>query len=91
MQPHQPKMTLPEASQILQWLKEGKTYKTGHYHYGYLFYSYNQEQQNVKIHRQDLSMDIFNPTETTEFVSEETYIQQLMQYEDFEDIKNRIS
>lgn len=89
--PFQPKMTEDEASQILQWLKQGKTYKTGHYHYGYMFYSYEQQEQKVRIHTQDLSVDIYNPTETTEFVSQEIYIQRLMQYETFEDIKNRIS
>jgi hypothetical protein len=83
-------MTSKQATQIIQWLKEGKSYKTGHYHYSYHTFSYDEEQQMIKEFVQDHTFNVFEPTEETLYLSAKKYIKNLLDYGDFLDIKKRM-
>jgi len=83
-------MNSREANQIIEWLKEGKTYKTGHYHYSYFYYSYDDSRQLIKVFERDHSMNVFEPSERTDYLSVEKHKEHLMEYDNFEDIKSRM-
>ncbi len=66
-------------------LKKGRSYKTGHYHYGYWYYSYDTAMSKIKLFTQDLSLDYTNPRESTEYLDEEEYIEELMK-QNYDDV-----
>ncbi len=76
-------MTENEAKEALLFLKSGKKFKHGHYHYGYIYYSYCDGQ--IKSVREDLSMNIYKPTITNEYFSEEVFINIIQKYYSYED------
>lgn len=81
-------MTKQQALRIIKFLKEGRGYKNGHYHYGYLYYNYNEGFIIEK--REDFSMNIFEPTITTNQICVEEFIEILENEFEFDEFKNNL-
>ncbi|MBN2694134.1 hypothetical protein JXR93_05685 [bacterium] len=82
-------MTESEAKEALSLLKSGKNYKAGHYHYGYIYYSYQNGQ--IKSTREDLSINIYEPTIYSELLSEDKFLETIQKYYSFEDFIKALS
>ena len=69
-----------DAIRFAEFLKNGKTHKSGHYHYGYIFLSYNSDKQMFEIKREDLSINIYEPSVSYEFVDFEQIVEFLEKF-----------
>ncbi|MBN2890736.1 MAG: hypothetical protein JXL97_02615 [Bacteroidales bacterium] len=81
-------MTSQQASEIVKILKGGKEYKSGHYHYGYIYYYFSNDKFFKK--REDLSVNIFEPTIDIEEFTEQNFIEHLVNEADFEEFCSNI-
>ena len=79
-------MTEKEAKIILSRLKEGMDYKSGHYHYGYHYLSYDKKNKQYVVKKEDLAMNMFEPDISYEYYSDEEMKTYIMKYYKFHDI-----
>lgn len=78
-------MTKEDISKIIELLKSGKEYKTGHYHYGYIYYFYRKNEKLFYEKREDLSINIYEPTIEINEYSEKDFISKILEKEEFND------
>ena len=84
-------MTKEEAEKIVELLKSERTYKQGHYHYGYEYCWYDKTTDLFIRKLEDLAMDMFNPSITEEKLSENEFIENLVKSYEYEEMKTNIS
>jgi len=83
-------MTQEEAKKIVELLKSEKTYKQGHYHYGYEYYWYDSSSDLFIRKLEDLAMDIFNPSITETKLTENEFIAKLLESYEYEKMKSNM-
>ena len=66
------------------------TYRTGHYHHGYLTISYNHEQKLFELKKEDMGMDTYNPDVSYTYLNKSDFIDYLMQNYSFSQINLNI-
>ncbi len=84
-------MTKEEAKKIVEMLKSEKTYKQGHYHYGYEYYWYNKSSDLFIYKLEDLAMDMFNPEITETKLTENELVEKLLESYKYEKMKSNMS
>ncbi len=80
-----------EENQIIELLKNGKQFKKGHYHYGYIYYWYSEYSDCFCEKREDLSVDIFNPTIEEKQFKELEFRNLVLKNFDFKDFLNNLT
>ena len=81
-------MTKQQAEQIIQILKQGMSHKSGHYHYGYIYLSYDKNRDRYVVKREDLSMNVFEAEISFEYYSEKEMLAYLQEYYKFDETIN---
>lgn len=81
-------MTKEEAKKIIEILKSEKTYKQGHYHYGYEYYRYDKNSDLFINKLEDLAMDMFNPEITETELTENELTMRLLESYEYEKMKS---
>jgi hypothetical protein len=76
-------MTIDQAKIIMAHLKKGFSYKEGHYSYGYMTISYNNEKALFEVKKESLAINIFEPDITFEYMNENDFSGYLIKYYDF--------
>lgn len=79
-------MTEQQAQHILEILKQDKSHKSGHYHYGYIHLSYDRDKQLFVKKHEDLSVNIYDPTLTYEYLTEDEMIAYLVRYYRYDEV-----
>lgn len=79
------KMTTAQAQQALNLIKNhNKTHKSGHYHHGYIYLSYHPQKEAFEVQREDLSINVYQPTTSYEYLNEEQFLAYLMEYHEYD-------
>ncbi|MCP4440111.1 MAG: hypothetical protein GY810_14305 [Aureispira sp.] len=82
------KMTKTQANKAADLImNENKTHKSGHYHHGYIYLSYNTQKSEFEVKREDLSMNVYEPTISYEYLSKEQFTEYLMKYHEYDAFK----
>ena len=76
-------MTNTEAQIIADIVKAGKQHKAGHYHYVYMYLWYEKSEKCFKYKREDLSTNIYDPEITITNLTEEQFIEKLVNDYDY--------
>ena len=84
-------MTKPEAQIIVDIVKAGKRHKSGHYHYGYMYFWYEKPEKCFKYKTEDLAMNIYEPTIEIENLSEEEFLEKLMKYYEYNKVVRELT
>ena len=71
-------MNKNQATEIINLLKSGEDFKSGHYHYGYMYYWYDKSDETFCHKKEDLSTNIFEPTITEEAYTEVEFFAKLI-------------
>lgn len=79
-------MTEEQAIKIAKIIKAGKIVKSGHYHYGYIYLSYNNDKQLFEIKREDLSAKEYESSFYYEYITQNKFIAFIMKYYTFENM-----
>lgn len=79
-------MTETDAQNVLLLLKEGMSYKSGHYHYGYHYLSYDKKNKQYIVKKEDLSMNMFEPEISYNYYSDEEMKTYIIKYYKFDEI-----
>ena len=72
-----------EARMICDIVKAGKQHKSGHYHYGYTSFWYENSEKCFKYKTEDLSTNMFEPIVNIENLTEDEFKQKLMKYYEY--------
>jgi len=64
-------MIKEQANRITKLLEEGKQYKSGHYHYGYIYLSFDRKKKLFELKHEDLLTNMFEPSISYEYFSKE--------------------
>jgi hypothetical protein len=84
-------MTDTEAKKIAAILKAGKSYKQGHYQYGYESFEYDENAGSFKYIREDTGLDWLNPDRKEVFLTEKEFLKKIIENFDYGDfIQNLI-
>lgn len=84
-------MTEKKAKKIAKLLKEGKTYKQGHYQHGYEYFEYDEKSEIFKYTREDLGLDWANPDITEMILSEDEFLQKIIAGFEYQEMKEYIT
>ena len=79
------KMSKTEATQLADLIiHENKTHKSGHYHHGYIYLTYNREKAEFEVKREDLSTNVYEPTISYDYLNKEQFTEYLMKYHEYD-------
>lgn len=80
-------MTKIQAEEIAKIIRDGRSHKSGHYHHGYIYLSFCKRRKIYEIHHENLAIDIYNPSHRYEYKGYSTFLEYLMEYYDYEEMK----
>ena len=71
-------MTKKQATEIINLLKSGENFKSGHYHSGYMYYWFDKSDETFCHKKEDLATNMFEPTITEKAYTEVDFFAKLI-------------